>query len=110
MSWFNRAPNPLEITATEAHDLVKDGTALLVDVREAGEWSAGHARPAKHVPLGALSLKLGQLPRDREILVICRSGNRSLAGAKLLTNAGFKARSVAGGTLAWARGGLPLAR
>lgn len=110
MSWFNRAPNPLEIAAADAHDLVKGGAALLLDVREAGEWSAGHAHPAKHVPLGALSLKLGQLPRDREILVICRSGNRSMAGAKLLNNAGFRARSVAGGTLAWARGGLPLAR
>ncbi len=110
MSWFHRAPDPLEITVSEAHDLVQGGTAVLIDVREPNEWTAGHAHPAKHVPLGALSLRLGQLPRDREILVICRSGNRSLVGARLLTNAGFKARSVAGGTLAWARNGLPLTR
>ena len=110
MSLFKRTPNALEVTPADAHTLVADGKAVLVDVREPNEWANGHASAAKHVPLGWLAAKSAQLPKDREILVICQSGNRSLTGARWLNDAGFQARSVAGGTAAWARAGLPLGR
>ena len=110
MSWFKHTPNALEITPADAHALVTEGKAVLVDVREPNEWIGGHAVPAKHVPLGWLAAKSKHLPKDREILVICQSGNRSLAGARWLNDAGFEARSVAGGTIAWAHAGLPLGR
>ena len=110
MSWFKHTPNTLDITPAEAHTLVAEGKAVLVDVREPNEWAGGHAAAAKHIPLGWLAAKSKQLPKDREILVICRSGNRSLTGARWLNDAGFQARSVAGGTIAWARIGLPVGR
>ena len=81
MSWFKSGPNPLEIAPADAHTLVADGKAVLVDVREPNEWRGGHASPAKHIPLGWLAAKRDELPRDREILVICRSGHRSMNGA-----------------------------
>ena len=50
---------------------------FLLDVREDDEWTAGHAPEAVHVRLGDLGTRLSELPQDRELYVICRSGNRS---------------------------------
>ncbi len=110
MNWFKHVPNALEITPTDAHALVTEGKAVLVDVRETYEWNDGHAAPARHIPLGEMSGKTEHLPRDREVLVICESGSRSMACARWLAQSGFQARSVVGGTPAWARAGLPLTR
>ena len=110
MSWFKRGPNPLEIAASDAHALVNEGKAVIVDVREPYEWRSGHAVPATHIPLGGLATKIKHLPKDREILLICESGSRSLAGARWLADAGFPARSIMGGTPAWSRAGLPIGR
>ena len=85
--------------------------ALLIDVREAHEYEAGHAPGAKLVPLGTLSQHLPNLPKDREILFICQSGSRSGVGADLARRAGFtKVYNVRGGMNAWARAGLPTKR
>ena len=55
---------------------------FLLDVREDDEWTAGHAPEAVHVRLGDLGARLGELPQDRELYVICRSGNRSAYAAQ----------------------------
>ncbi|MFD7985222.1 rhodanese-like domain-containing protein [Kitasatospora indigofera] len=81
----------------------------VVDVREAFEFAAGHVPGARWVPLGMLAERLAELPRDRAIMVICASGNRSQVGAELLTRAGFDAASVRGGVAAWALSGRDLA-
>ena len=87
----------------------QDGGALLVDVRETGEWRDGHAKGARHIPLGELSRRLADIPKDREVLVICRSGNRSRTAAQLLQRAGYdRVVNVQGGTMAWMRQALPL--
>ena len=86
------------------------GGALLIDVREPDEWRAGHAAGARHVPLGRLAGELGKLSADREILFICRSGNRSGTATGMAQRAGLTATNVAGGTIAWARAGLPVER
>jgi rhodanese-related sulfurtransferase len=84
---------------------------LLLDVREPAEWSAGHAPGAVPIPLGQLSARLSELPRDREIIAVCRSGNRSGVAAGLLRRAGFsKAVNMAGGMMAWTKQGLPVER
>ncbi len=63
--------------------------AFLLDVREDDEWSAGHAPDAVHVRLGELGARAAELPRDREVYVICRTGNRSAYAAQALVGGGL---------------------
>jgi DMSO/TMAO reductase YedYZ molybdopterin-dependent catalytic subunit len=85
-----------------------DAGALLLDVREPGEWQAEHAPDAVLVPMGQLRNRHAELPRDRPIVVICRSGGRSAAVTGALRAAGFDAVNLAGGMCAWAAAGLPV--
>jgi len=82
--------------------------AYLIDVREPGEYVTGHAPGAVLLPLGQLGERVGELPTDRTVFVICASGNRSLRAAQALAQAGYDAVSVAGGTGAWIRSGRPV--
>ena len=84
------------------------GDDLLLDVREDGEWAAGHAPGAVHVPLGQLVQRLDELPADRPIAVVCHLGGRSAQATAFLLGQGRQARNVRGGMDAWARSGLPL--
>lgn len=87
------------------------GDGVLIDVRSAGEFRGGHARGARSIPLPELGRRTSALPRERPILLICASGHRSRAAARLLDKAGFaEVSSVRGGTAAWARAGLPVER
>lgn len=95
------------IDASTAHRLVEEG-ALLLDVREPSEWNLGHAPQAQHVPLGRLSPEDPQLARDRTIVVVCRSGNRSRSATQLLLQSGHDAVNLGGGMLAWRAEGLPV--
>ena len=102
-------PAHAEISVSDAEQRVAGGDAMLIDVREPGEWQQGHAPGATHIPLALLSARLTSLPRDRDILVICRSGNRSGVARDLLVRAGFeRTTNVAGGMIAWQRHGLPV--
>jgi rhodanese-related sulfurtransferase len=104
------AASPDDLTPTEAHARGRDG-AILLDVRETDEWQSGHAAGAKHIPLGQLRARLSSLRRDREIVTICLSGNRSGRAAAELRRAGFTdVRNMAGGMVAWTRAGLPVQR
>jgi glyoxylase-like metal-dependent hydrolase (beta-lactamase superfamily II) len=83
----------------------------LVDVREAQEWNEGHIEGAELVPLAGLAGKSGDWPRDKPIVVVCRSGARSGRAAQQLENAGFtRVASLRGGVLAWANEGRKLVR
>lgn len=100
-----RQSSPAEALAS----LGVDG--LLIDVRTAQEFRAGHARGSTSIPLTMLDARAGGLPRERAIHCICASGVRSRAAARLLERAGFpNVSSVRGGTAAWSRAGLPLER
>jgi len=81
---------------------------FLVDVREEDEWTAGHAPDAVHVRLGELGARAGELPRDRDIYLICRSGARSAYAAQLLAGEGWKTINVADGMTGWAVAGRPM--
>lgn len=91
-----------------AAGLAGRGEAVIVDVREQKEWDAGHAPDAVHIPLGQLSQRLTELPRDRRIVAVCRSGGRSSSATKALKRAGLEAENLEGGMAAWQRAGLPL--
>ncbi|MBK9178551.1 MAG: rhodanese-like domain-containing protein [Acidimicrobiales bacterium] len=81
---------------------------VLVDVREPDEWHAGHAPGAVHVPLGQLGQRLGELPADTRLVMVCRSGNRSGRATDALVKHGYDAVNLVGGMQAWARAGLPV--
>ncbi len=83
---------------------------MLLDVREADEWQAGHAPAARWVPLGDLESVRFQLPMNRTIVCVCRSGSRSAKAAAELVQMGFKAVNMTGGMKAWAQQGLPVVR
>lgn len=80
---------PGRVTPAQAYRAFEDGTAVLVDVRERGEFDAGHAP-------GAL------------LVLLCRSGRRSQQATRLLAEGGAEAVDVAGGMCAWADLGLPV--
>jgi rhodanese-related sulfurtransferase/glyoxylase-like metal-dependent hydrolase (beta-lactamase superfamily II) len=98
---------PPEITADDGAALV-DAGALLLDVRETDEWVAGHAPAAMHVPMRQVPSRVDDLPRDRQIVAVCRSGGRSRAVTEALIGAGFDAVNVTGGMRAWEAAGLPI--
>ncbi|MEX2047182.1 MAG: rhodanese-like domain-containing protein [Chloroflexota bacterium] len=80
----------------------------LLDVREDDEWNAGHIEGAQHIPLGELARRLGELPRERTIVAVCRSGSRSEAVVRGLRGLGYEAENLEGGVNAWDRARLPL--
>lgn len=82
--------------------------AFLLDVREYGEWEAGHVPGAVHIPLGELGARYTELERDRPLYVICRSGSRSAHAAHALAGAGWEAHNVADGMMGWQASGRPM--
>ena len=82
--------------------------AFLLDVREDDEWAAGHAPDAVHVRLGELGARVGEVPQDREVYVICRSGTRSAYAAQALASAGLEGRQRGRRHDRWAVAGRPM--
>lgn len=92
------------IDPTGADELTRNGSHLLLDVREDDEWAAGHAPQARHVPLS--QVRTASLPTDRPIVAVCRSGKRSSKAVKALTARGLDAINLTGGMTAWKKAGL----
>ncbi len=84
------------------------GGHLLLDVREAHEWAAGHAPGAVHLPLSQLQARVAEVPVGEPVDVVCHLGGRSAQATAFLRAHGVDARNVAGGMDAWERLGLPL--
>ncbi len=97
-------------TGASPHDAVEllAGTALLIDIREANEWTAGHIPGMLHLSLDVVADQLGDLPGDRKAILVCRSGRRSAGVTELLLRSGFDAVNPDGGLLACVEAGLPL--
>jgi rhodanese-related sulfurtransferase len=95
------------VSATDAIAMANAG-AVLLDVREPHEWQAGHAPKARHIPMGQLARRAGELPKGRAVITVCRSGARSARAAALLARDGRQVSNLAGGMHAWARAGLPV--
>jgi len=82
--------------------------AVLLDVREADEWSAGHAPTATHLPMSELTARVGEVPEEDPLYVVCRSGARSARVVAYLSGQGRPAVNVEGGMQAWAGAGRAL--
>ncbi|MFG1998102.1 rhodanese-like domain-containing protein [Spirillospora sp. NPDC048911] len=95
-----------DVPAVDAAD-VPEG-AYLLDVREQYEWDAGHAPGAAHISMAELSDRAGEIPRDQDVYVICRSGVRSAQVTVALNQAGWLAKNVDGGMKRWAEAGRPM--
>ena len=95
------------VSPLRAAALAADG-AVLLDVREPHEWQVGHAPKARHIPLGQLARRAGELPDGRAVVTVCRSGARSARAVALLARDGRPVSNLGGGMHAWARAGLPV--
>lgn len=99
---------PAEISIEEAARLREAG-AFVLDVREPYEYAEEHIDGATLIPLGELPARLSEVPRDKQVVVVCRSGNRSQSGRDVLRNAGFSSvASMTGGLIRWNASGKPL--
>lgn len=96
------------VTVAELPPPDVDPGLLLLDVREPDEWAVGHAPAAVHVPMGEIVARLHEIPRDADVVVVCRSGHRSAAVTAYLTQGGWNARNLDGGMLAWNAAGRPM--
>jgi NADPH-dependent 2,4-dienoyl-CoA reductase/sulfur reductase-like enzyme/rhodanese-related sulfurtransferase len=92
-----------EVRLAQWHELDKGAGAdfVLLDVREAGERQAGAIPGSIHIPLGELRARIAELPRDREIVVHCQSGQRSYFAARILGQRGYRVRNLTGSYKSW---------
>ena len=98
---------PPEVNLEEAV-VLRDGGAFVLDVRTPEEWEEYHLPGSTLIPLDELESRLNEIPSDQEILVVCRSGNRSAVGRDILLDAGFEeVTSLAGGLKGWKAAGYP---
>lgn len=109
----NRLRGVKEVGCADALQLINHKEASILDVREPDEFKAGHLLNAKLIPLGKLRDRIGELERYREkpIVVVCRSGQRSATACALLGKDGFsQVYNLSGGVMAWQKASLPLER
>ena len=101
------AAYPAEVSLEEAAAKREAGSFIL-DVRQPEEWNEYHVPGSTLIPLGELAARVDEVPRDQEVVVVCRSGNRSATGRDILLNAGFtRVTSLAGGLSQWKAAGFP---
>lgn len=99
---------PQEITVSQAYQKYQQG-AFFLDVRTVEEWDQAYIPRSTLIPLDELGSRLDELPRDQEIVVVCRTGRRSKEGMTILRQAGFQlVSSMNGGLTAWQAAGYPL--
>ena len=99
-----------DLPAVTVGDVDELDDPFLLDVREPAEFEAGHAPGAVLVPLGSLPDGLTQVPTDRTVLCICRSGGRSAHATAFLREQGIDAVNLEGGMQAWSAFGLDVVR
>ncbi|CAG0934541.1 Sulfurtransferase [Thermoflexales bacterium] len=100
---------PAEISVAEAA-AKREAGAFILDVRQPEEWNEVHIPGATLIPLDQLEQRVNEVPRDKEVVVICRSGNRSKPGRDFLKSAGYtQVTSVNGGMNDWSAAGYPTA-
>lgn len=96
----------VDVTVHELQAMADD--ALVIDVREEYEFVEGHVEGSQLIPLGTLPQQVNSLPKDKDIYLICRTGNRSATAAQFLAKQGLTAKNVTGGVVAWSGAGYEL--
>ena len=112
--WEGRGYQLAGLEAVSVHDLARRLQAgerpFVLDVRTEQEWEGGHIEGAHHIHGGLLQDRLGKVPKDRAVAVVCGSGYRASIAASFLKRAGHgEVSNVIGGMTAWTNAGLPVA-
>jgi glyoxylase-like metal-dependent hydrolase (beta-lactamase superfamily II)/rhodanese-related sulfurtransferase len=108
-AWANPREAAVDNIPVEEAARRKEAGALVVDVREPWEYQAGHIPGALSIPQAELATRINELPKDRDVLVVCQSGMRSLRCAQFLSALGFgRVLNVEGGTGGWREAGFPV--
>ena len=100
-----------QLGTLEATRLMNQGATLVLDIREADEYAAGHLPRARHIPLSQLSNRLEEIGKFKEkpVIVTCRTGARAGAASRLLRQAGFtQVFQLRGGLAEWEKASLPV--
>jgi rhodanese-related sulfurtransferase len=87
---------------------LRDGGAILLDVRTPDEFAAGHAPDVAFIPLHELETHFEEIPTTAPLVLVCRSGVRSQTAAEFLLAQGYTVANLSGGMIAWASAGLPV--
>ncbi|TQS75762.1 rhodanese-like domain-containing protein [Ornithinibacillus gellani] len=89
-------------TPQEIQTMLEDKDIQFIDVRTPGEFAQLHQKPFRNIPLAELSKRMGELDQDKEVVLICQTGMRSMQAAKKLKKNGFKKiTNVHGGMSSW---------
>ena len=99
---------PAEVSVAEAA-AKRDAGAFILDVRTPEEWNEFHVPGSTLIPIDELPKRVAEVPKDQEVVVVCRSGNRSATGRDVLLKAGYpQVTSLAGGLTTWRSAGKPV--
>ena len=102
-----------QLNPSDAVRLMNNDKTVVVDTREASEFAAGHIKNAVNIPMSELKKRINELEKfkDKEVLIYCRSGNRSNYAGKLLRKDGFvSVHNLAGGIMGWGNANLPVTK
>ncbi len=97
-----------QITPDQLETRMAGSDVTLIDVREVHEYRDGHVAGAINLPLALIPVRLHELPADKELTIICQSGNRSLQACLWLAKQGRASVNVRGGTGTWRMSGRPV--
>jgi rhodanese-related sulfurtransferase len=96
------------IDVSEAKDMLDNG-AVIIDVREPFEYTAGHVPNAGHIPVNTVYARREELPKDKDLIFVCAVGQRSALAAEMAAAAGLtRLFNLEGGTEAWVKAGEPV--
>ena len=110
LAWPSLSRGKNTLSTLQATQLLNKGKTLILDVRSADEYKAGHLRQAKNIQLSDLSARIGELNTSTTVLVVCQTGMRAGRGASQLRRAGINdVYMLEGGFAAWRSQGLPVA-
>ncbi|MDC3417166.1 rhodanese-like domain-containing protein [Aquibacillus salsiterrae] len=91
-----------EVTPSDVDRWLKGNEDLnIIDVREENEIKTGKIPGAKHIPLGEILTRTNELDKDKEYIIVCRTGNRSSLASEWLSGKGFKVKNMVGGMSEW---------
>jgi rhodanese-related sulfurtransferase len=96
MRGMQQVPHTPHVSVTAVPD-----DAFILDVREPDEWAAGHVEGSLHIPMGQVPDRAAEVPLDRRVVVVCRSGGRSARVTGYLRQQGCDAVNLDGGLTAW---------
>ena len=100
--------NYTSLDTDSAKEMLDDKNIVLIDVRNRDEYNAEHLRGAKNIPLDQLDKRLGKLPRDKDIVVYCEKGGKSIRAIRKLEVAGFsQLHHMHEGLRGWKKAGYP---